>query len=180
VLAAQKVNRILGCMRSMTSKSREGVCASTLLSWDPTWNVVSSSVAPNTRRTWSCWSSSRGGSWRWSEGWSSSPMRTGWEALRTGEEKALRRHYSTLKETYRKAGEGLFIRACSDRTRGNGFKLEEGIFRLDMRKKFFTVSVMRHWNRLPSEVVDAPSWKHSRTGRMGLWATWSRGRCTCL
>ncbi|GAB0186271.1 hypothetical protein GRJ2_001092400 [Grus japonensis] len=65
--------------------------------------------------------------------------------------------FQYLKGTYRKAGEGLFTRACSDRTRGNGFKLKEGRFRLDIRNKFFTVKVVRLWNRLPREVVDAPS-----------------------
>ena len=49
-----------------------------------------------------------------------------------------------LKGIYRKAGEGLFIQACSNKTRGNGFKLEEGRFRQDIRKKFFSAMVVRH------------------------------------
>ncbi|PKU46913.1 reverse hypothetical protein [Limosa lapponica baueri] len=46
--------------------------------------------------------------------------------------------YQYLKGAYRRAGEGLFVRKCSGRTKGNGFKLKEGRFRLDTRKKFFT------------------------------------------
>ena len=62
-----------------------------------------------------------------------------------------------LKGSYKKEGYRFFSRVCCDRTRGNDSKLKEGRFRLDIRKKLFTVRVVRHWNRLPRDVVDVPS-----------------------
>jgi len=65
--------------------------------------------------------------------------------------------FQYFKGTYKKDGDKLFSRACCDRTWGNGFKLEVGKFRLDTRKKFFSLRVVKHKNRLPKQAVAAPS-----------------------
>jgi len=65
--------------------------------------------------------------------------------------------FQYLKGAYKKDGDEPFSRVCCDKTRGNSFKLKDGRSRLDIRKKFFTMGVVKCWKRLPREVVDAPS-----------------------
>lgn len=73
-----------------------------------------------------------------------------------GEEKAPRRPYSCLpvpKGGLQDRWRGSFYQECSERTRGNGFKLKNFRFGLYIRKKFFIVRVMRTLNRLSTESV---------------------------
>jgi len=83
----------------------------------------------------------------------------------------LRAAFQYLKGAHKKAGKGLFTRACRDRTRGNSLKLKEGRYRLAIRMKFFATRVVRPWHRLPRGAVAAPSLKVLRARLDGVLST---------
>ena len=83
--------------------------------------------------------------------------------------------FQYLKGVYKQEEERLFTWVDSDRTQGNGFKLRQERFWLDIRTKFFTQRVVTHWNRLPKDVVDAPSLEAFKARLDVALAAWSSG-----
>ncbi|KFQ63293.1 hypothetical protein N334_13039, partial [Pelecanus crispus] len=172
-LAAQEANHILGCIkRSMTSRSREVIlpfCSALVRThlqycvqlWSPQHKKNMDLLERVQRRVTKII--------RGLEHLSYDMLRE--LGLFSLEKRRLQRDliaaFQCFKGVYKKAEEGLFTRAGNDRTRGNGFKLKEGRLRLDIRKKFFIMRVVRRWNRLPREVVDAPPLEMFKAGLDG-------------
>ena len=107
-----------------------------------------------TRKTTRPWSASRKGQWSCAE----SEAQVLWGAAKgTGIVLSENRRLREYLMAQRRLWWGLFSCITSDRTRGNDLKLHHGRFRLDVKINVFSKRVVKFWNGLPREVVEALS-----------------------
>ena len=92
--------------------------------------------------------------------------------------------FRDLKGAYKQEGSQLFERVKNSRTRGNGLKLRQGRFSLDVREKFFTMRVVRCWNSCPERLwMPHPSlevFKARLDGALGSLVWYEMGRLVAL
>jgi len=151
VLADQKANCIMGCIkRSVASRSREAILP-----------LYSTPVRPHVESCVQLWTPQHKKDMELLE-WvqrRTTRMIRGLEHLSyeerlrelglfSLEKRRLRRDliaaFQYLKGAYRKGGENIFSRSCCDRTRNNAFKIREGRFRVDIRKKKLMNRMVKH------------------------------------
>lgn len=166
-LAAQKANCVLGCVKGgLASRLGEVIllCYSTLMGpqlehWMGLW-------CPQHRKNPERWSESRAGAQKRSE---MERLCCEDRLSELGLVSLEKRRFQVeliaafwyLKRGCKMDEDSLIIWACCDRAGGNSSKLKKGRLRLDMRKRFFTMTVVRHWHRLTRDGHHL--WKHSRS-----------------